>query len=161
DVLGADPQALRSILEVRLLGVVHAVRQAGPKIREGGSITMMSGLYSTRPAVGGAVGGGGVAGGGGVTRGPALGLAPVPRHRRGPWLDRPAALGRLRAAAAGHRRAGGPVARRPDRPAGGGRRGGLVPHDQRVRDRHGLADRWRRRARLTARPAPRRVSEHS
>ena len=51
DLLRADLDGLRSILEVRLLGVAHVVRQARPKM-EGGSITLMSGLYSTRPAPG-------------------------------------------------------------------------------------------------------------
>ena len=54
DLLGAESEGLRAILEVRLLGVAHAVRQARPKMA-GGSITLMSGLYSTCPALGGAM----------------------------------------------------------------------------------------------------------
>ena len=52
DLLKSDLDGLRSILEVRLLGVTHVVRQAWPKMKAG-SITLMSGLYSTRPAPGG------------------------------------------------------------------------------------------------------------
>ena len=55
DVLGSDLNALRSILESRLLGVVHVVRRARPKMA-GGSITLMSGLYTNRPAPGAALG---------------------------------------------------------------------------------------------------------
>jgi len=55
DVLGADLSALRSILESRLLGVVHVVRRARPKMA-GGSITLMSGLYANRPGPGTALG---------------------------------------------------------------------------------------------------------
>jgi NAD(P)-dependent dehydrogenase (short-subunit alcohol dehydrogenase family) len=86
DVLGADPEGLRSILEVRLLGVVHAIRRAGPKMREGGSITLMSGLYSTRPAAGGAMGAAAVAGVEGMTRALALDLAPIRVNAVAPGL---------------------------------------------------------------------------
>jgi NAD(P)-dependent dehydrogenase (short-subunit alcohol dehydrogenase family) len=86
DVLGADLDGLHSILEVRLLGVVHAIRQAGPKIREGGSITLMSGLYSTRPAVGGAMAAAAVAGVEGMTRALALDLAPIRVNAVAPGL---------------------------------------------------------------------------
>jgi NAD(P)-dependent dehydrogenase (short-subunit alcohol dehydrogenase family) len=86
DVLGADLDALRSALEVRLLGVVHAVRRAGPKLREGGSVTLMSGLYSTRPAAGGAMGAAAVAGVEGMTRALALDLAPIRVNAVAPGL---------------------------------------------------------------------------
>jgi NAD(P)-dependent dehydrogenase (short-subunit alcohol dehydrogenase family) len=49
DLLRSELDGLRSILEVRLIGVAHVVRQARPKM-EGGSITLMSGLYARRPA---------------------------------------------------------------------------------------------------------------
>src|SRR5262245_52986856 len=86
DVLGADLEGLRSILDVRLLGVVHAIRRAGPKMREGGSITLMSGLYSTRPAAGGAMGAAAVAGVEGMTRALALDLAPIRVNAVAPGL---------------------------------------------------------------------------
>jgi NAD(P)-dependent dehydrogenase (short-subunit alcohol dehydrogenase family) len=76
DALTSDMNSLRSILEVRLLGVVHVVRQAKPRM-EGGSITLMSGLYSTRPAAGGAIGAAAVAAVEGMTRALALDLAPI------------------------------------------------------------------------------------
>src|SRR5262249_59355213 len=43
DVLGSDMNALRSILESRLLSVVHVVRRARPRMTAG-STTLMSGL---------------------------------------------------------------------------------------------------------------------
>src|ERR1700722_8324437 len=76
DLLKSDLDGLRSIFEVRLLGVAHVVRQAKPKM-EGGSITLMSGLYSTRPAAGGAMAAAAVAAVEGMTRALALDLAPT------------------------------------------------------------------------------------
>jgi NAD(P)-dependent dehydrogenase (short-subunit alcohol dehydrogenase family) len=84
-VLGADLDGLRSILEIRLLGVVHAVRHARPQMH-GGSITLMSGLYSTRPAAGGAMGAAAVAGVEGMTRALALDLAPIRVNAVAPGL---------------------------------------------------------------------------
>jgi NAD(P)-dependent dehydrogenase (short-subunit alcohol dehydrogenase family) len=85
DVLGSDLDGLRSTLEVRLLGVVHAVRQARPKMA-GGSITLMSGLYSTRPARGGAMSAAAVAAVEGMTRALALDLAPIRVNAVAPGL---------------------------------------------------------------------------
>jgi NAD(P)-dependent dehydrogenase (short-subunit alcohol dehydrogenase family) len=76
DALKSDMDGLRSILEVRLLGVAHVVRQAKPRM-DGGSITLMSGLYSTRPAAGGAMAAAAVAAVEGMTRALALDLAPT------------------------------------------------------------------------------------
>ena len=76
DLLRSDLDGLRSILEVRLLGVTHVVRQALPKM-SGGSITLMSGLYSTRPARGGGMAAAAVAAVQGMTRALALDLAPI------------------------------------------------------------------------------------
>jgi NAD(P)-dependent dehydrogenase (short-subunit alcohol dehydrogenase family) len=76
DMLGADLSAVRSILESRLLGVVHVVRRARPKMA-GGSITLMSGLYANRPAPGAALGAAAVAAIDGMTRALALDLAPI------------------------------------------------------------------------------------
>jgi NAD(P)-dependent dehydrogenase (short-subunit alcohol dehydrogenase family) len=86
DALRSDAEGLRSILEVRLLGVVHAIRQARPKMREEGSITLMSGLYSTRPAAGGAIAAAAVAGVEGMTRALALDLAPIRVNAVAPGL---------------------------------------------------------------------------
>ena len=86
DVLGSDVDGLRSMLEVRLIGAVHAVRQAGRKMKEGGSITLMSGLYATRPAAGGAMGAAAVAGVEGMTRALALDLAPIRVNAVAPGL---------------------------------------------------------------------------
>src|SRR3984957_11526444 len=85
DALKCDIDGLRSILEVRLLGVAHVVRQAKPKM-EGGSITLMSGLYSTRPAAGGAMAAAAVAGVEGATRALALDLAPIRVNAVAPGL---------------------------------------------------------------------------
>jgi NAD(P)-dependent dehydrogenase (short-subunit alcohol dehydrogenase family) len=85
DVLGADLGDLRSILEVRLLGVARVVRQAKPRM-DGGSITLMSGLYSTRPASGGAMGAAAVAAVEGMARALALDLAPIRVNAVAPGL---------------------------------------------------------------------------
>lgn len=50
-----DLETLRSIVDVRLWGVVHAVRHAAPKMTDGGSLTLMSGGISSRPRVGAAM----------------------------------------------------------------------------------------------------------
>ena len=143
DALESDPEWLRSILEIRLLGVAQAIRRARPRM-QGGSITLMSGLYSTRPAAGGAMAAAAVAGVEGMTRALALDLAPIRVNAVAPGLiETPLwdAFGRI------ERRSspGRPNSGRPDRSARGGGRGGHLPHDQRVRHRDGLADRWRRR----------------
>src|ERR1700685_3047366 len=52
DALKSDMDGLRSILEVRLLGVAHVVRQAKPRM-DGGSITFISGPFFTQPGAGG------------------------------------------------------------------------------------------------------------
>ena len=85
DVLGADLSALRSILESRLLGVVHVVRRARPKMA-GGSITLMSGLYANHPAPGAALGAAAVAAIDGMTRALALDLAPIRVNAVAPGL---------------------------------------------------------------------------
>jgi NAD(P)-dependent dehydrogenase (short-subunit alcohol dehydrogenase family) len=84
-VLNSDLDGLRSILEVRLLGVVRAVRGALPKMA-GGSITLMSGLYSTRPARGGAMAAAAVTALEGMTRALALDLAPIRVNAVAPGL---------------------------------------------------------------------------
>ena len=85
DLLTADLDGLRSILETRLLGVTHVVRQARPKM-EGGSITLMSGLYSTRPAPGGGMASAALAAVEGMTRALALDLAPIRVNAVAPGL---------------------------------------------------------------------------
>jgi NAD(P)-dependent dehydrogenase (short-subunit alcohol dehydrogenase family) len=85
DLLKSDMDDLRSILEVRLLGVTRVVRQASPKM-EGGSITLMSGLYSTRPAPGGGMAAAAVAAVEGMTRALALDLAPIRVNAVAPGL---------------------------------------------------------------------------
>lgn len=76
DVLTAEAENMRSILEVRLIGVCHVVRHAKP-IMQSGSITLMSGLYASRPAPGGAMAAAAVAAVEGMTRALALDLAPI------------------------------------------------------------------------------------
>jgi NAD(P)-dependent dehydrogenase (short-subunit alcohol dehydrogenase family) len=76
DLLGTEMNDLRSLLESRLLGVAHVIRHVRSKMT-GGSITLMSGLYSTRPAPGGAFGAAAVAAVEGMTRALALDLAPI------------------------------------------------------------------------------------
>jgi NAD(P)-dependent dehydrogenase (short-subunit alcohol dehydrogenase family) len=85
DLLETDLADLRSILETRLLGVARVVRQARPKM-SGGSITLMSGLYSTRPARGGAFAAAAVAAVEGMTRALALDLAPIRVNAVAPGL---------------------------------------------------------------------------
>jgi NAD(P)-dependent dehydrogenase (short-subunit alcohol dehydrogenase family) len=85
DALTSDMFALRAILECRLLGVAYAVRQARPKMA-GGSITLMSGLYSTRPARGGAFAAAAVSAVEGMVRALALDLAPIRVNAVAPGL---------------------------------------------------------------------------
>src|SRR5580700_972429 len=85
DLLRSDLDGLRSILEVRVLGVTHVVRQARPKMG-GGSITLMSGLYSTRPAPGGGMAAAAIAAVEGLTRALALDLAPIRVNAVAPGL---------------------------------------------------------------------------
>jgi NAD(P)-dependent dehydrogenase (short-subunit alcohol dehydrogenase family) len=85
DALKSDMDGLRSIFEVRLLGVAHVVRQAKPRM-DGGSITLMSGLYSTRPSAGGAIAAAAVAAVEGMTRALALDLAPIRVNAVAPGL---------------------------------------------------------------------------
>jgi len=84
-LLKSELDDLRSILEVRLLGVTHVVRQVRPKM-EGGSITLMSGLYSTRPASGGGMAAAAVAAVEGMARALALDLAPIRVNAVAPGL---------------------------------------------------------------------------
>ena len=148
DVLTTELEGLRSILEVRLLGVARVVRQAVPRM-QGGSITLMSGLYSTRPAAGGAMAAAAVAGVEGMTRALALDLAPIRVNAVAPGLiDTPLwdTFGpEVREAFCGK---GGQAASRPHWPAGGSGRGSTFPDDQRVCHGHRLADRRRRWAGL-------------
>lgn len=148
DALASDLDGLRGILESRLLGVAHVVRHARPKMA-GGSITLMSGLYSTRPARGGAIAAAAVAAVEGMTRALALDLAPIRVNAVAPGLiDTPLwdAFGPQRKAILAR---GGFAAGRADRPAGGGGRGRPVPDAQRVRYWDGPGDRRRRRSGLT------------
>ena len=48
DALATELEGLRSILEVRLLGVARVIRQAKPRM-ESGSITLMSGSTQRAP----------------------------------------------------------------------------------------------------------------
>ena len=150
DVMAADLKGLRSILESRLLARL-AVRQARPRMA-GGSITLMSGLYSHRPARGGAFAAAAVAAVEGLTRALALDLAPTRVNAVAPGLiDTPLwdAFGPQRAAIL----ARGGLAGRSGRPAGGGGRGRPFPDVQRLRYRNSLVDRRRREPSLTKRVA--------
>jgi NAD(P)-dependent dehydrogenase (short-subunit alcohol dehydrogenase family) len=86
DALTSDPGSLRWILETRLMGVVNVVRQARAKMAKDGSITLMSGLYSHRPARGGAMAAAAVAAVEGMTRALALDLAPTRVNAVAPGL---------------------------------------------------------------------------
>jgi NAD(P)-dependent dehydrogenase (short-subunit alcohol dehydrogenase family) len=85
DALASDLLGLWAILESRLLGVAHVVRHARSKMA-GGSITLMSGLYSTRQARGGAIAAAAVAAVEGMTRALALDLAPTRVNAVAPGL---------------------------------------------------------------------------
>ena len=85
DLLTGDIAGMRSILEVRLLGVAHVVRHTKPLIKNG-SIVLMSGLYATRPAAGWAIGAAAVAAVEGMTRALALDLAPIRVNAVAPGL---------------------------------------------------------------------------
>jgi NAD(P)-dependent dehydrogenase (short-subunit alcohol dehydrogenase family) len=85
DVLTADPGSMRAILEVRLMGASHVVRHAKPHMQDG-SITLMSGLYASRPGSGGAMGAAAVAAIEGMARALALDLAPIRVNAVSPGL---------------------------------------------------------------------------
>jgi NAD(P)-dependent dehydrogenase (short-subunit alcohol dehydrogenase family) len=85
DALASDLLGLQAILESRVLSVACVVRQARPRMA-GGSITLMSGLYSTRPARGGAIAAAAVAAVEGMTRALALDLAPTRVNAVAPGL---------------------------------------------------------------------------
>ena len=85
DLLTGDIAGMRSILEVRLLGVAHVVRHAKPLMKNG-SIVLMSGLFATRPAKGGAIAATAVAAVQGMTRALALDLAPIRVNAVAPGL---------------------------------------------------------------------------
>ena len=124
DVLETDMRDLESLLKIRLLGVVNVVRQVRSKMKSG-SITLMSGLYSTRPGKGGAMGAAGVAAIEGMTRALALDLAPLRVNAGCSRPDRYASVEHVRAASGrdhgdgrlpagrAHRKAGGCRLRRP------------------------------------------------
>lgn len=86
DLLATDLGALRSVLEVRLLGVAHVARAAQPALRAGGSLVLMSGLYAIRPGPGGALGAGAIAAVEGIARALALDLAPIRVNAVAPGL---------------------------------------------------------------------------
>ena len=77
DLLTTDLDALRSLLETRIIGLAHVVRAVRSKLAEGGSIVLMSGSFAVRPGVGGALGAGSIAAVEGMTRALALDLAPL------------------------------------------------------------------------------------
>ena len=83
DLLTGDLAGMRYVFEARLLGVAHVVRQAR-SLMKNGSIVLMSGLYATRPAVGGAMAAAAVAAIDGMTR--ALDLAPIRVNAVAPGL---------------------------------------------------------------------------
>ena len=85
DLLTGDIAGMRSILEVRLFGVAHVVRHTKPLMKNG-SIVLMSGLYATRPAAGGAMAAAAVAAVEGMTRALALDLAPIRVNAVAPGL---------------------------------------------------------------------------
>jgi NAD(P)-dependent dehydrogenase (short-subunit alcohol dehydrogenase family) len=122
DVLATDMRDLESLLKLRLLGVVNVVRQVRSKMTSG-SITLMSGLYSTRPGKGGAMSAAGVAAIEGMTRA-------LASERRGTRPDRHPTVGYVRAASGsdhgdGHLPAGG-----AHRKAGGRRLRSPVPDEK-------------------------------
>jgi NAD(P)-dependent dehydrogenase (short-subunit alcohol dehydrogenase family) len=85
DVLRSGVDSLRSILDIRLLGVAHVIRHARSKMEEG-SITLMSGLYAIRPGTASAMAAAAVAAVEGMTRALALDLAPVRVNAVSPGL---------------------------------------------------------------------------
>jgi NAD(P)-dependent dehydrogenase (short-subunit alcohol dehydrogenase family) len=87
-LLRSELDGLRSVLEVRLIGVAHVIRQARPKM-EGGAITLMSGPLRETPGPGG----GATAAVEGMTRALALDLTPVRVNAVAPRPHRHAAPG--------------------------------------------------------------------
>ena len=86
DLLKADLDALRLLLETQVIGLAHVVRSVREKLAEGGSIVLMSGLTAIRPRLGLALGAGTVAAIEGMTRALALDLAPIRVNAVAPGL---------------------------------------------------------------------------
>jgi NAD(P)-dependent dehydrogenase (short-subunit alcohol dehydrogenase family) len=100
--LAGDLPALRATADLRLAAALHLARHAAPRLRAGGSLTLMSGSSSVRPHPGGALDSAGCAAVEGLTRALALELAPLRVNALCPGpIDTPlleAALGGARAA---------------------------------------------------------------
>lgn len=77
DLAATDPEAARRFFDVRLWGAVAAARAAAPGIRPGGSITLASGIASTRPLPGWSMVATVLAAVEGLTRALAVELAPL------------------------------------------------------------------------------------
>jgi NAD(P)-dependent dehydrogenase (short-subunit alcohol dehydrogenase family) len=75
--LEGELDVLRARSDLRVRAALHVVRHAAPRIRPGGSITLMSGTASQRPHAGGALDSAACAAIEGLTRALALELGPV------------------------------------------------------------------------------------
>lgn len=88
-VRDAPLETLTLPITERLVGAIHAIRYATPKMR-GGSITLTSGLFSSRPIVGMATVAAAVGGIEAMTRALALELAPIRTNAIAPgYIDTP------------------------------------------------------------------------
>jgi NAD(P)-dependent dehydrogenase (short-subunit alcohol dehydrogenase family) len=88
-VVDTPLQALVLPIHERILGAIYAVRHAVPKLSDG-SITLMSGLFSTRPIVGMAVSAAAVGGIEAMSRALSLELAPIRVNAIAPgYIDTP------------------------------------------------------------------------
>ena len=75
--LTADIATMRGAMDVRFWGAVYAAKFAAPKMREGGSIVIMSGTSAVRPIPGAAIGSASCSAVEGLARSLAVDLAPI------------------------------------------------------------------------------------
>ncbi|MBW4658072.1 MAG: SDR family oxidoreductase [Drouetiella hepatica Uher 2000/2452] len=88
-VVGTPLEQLARPIDERIWGAVYAVRHAAPKM-SGGSITLMSGLFSSRPIAGMSIVAAAVGGIEAMTRSLALELAPIRVNAIAPgYIDTP------------------------------------------------------------------------
>ena len=157
--MATELEGLRSILEVRLLGIARVVRQAKPADGERLDHPDVRALLNTT-GKGRSDGRRGRRGRGGTDEGTGVGSSPDTRQCGGSRSDRHAALGLFWSTAGCVRREGRPSCRsgmgRPDEVA----EGRLVPDDQRICYRDRLDDRRWRRASLNRDGESERIHFH-
>jgi NAD(P)-dependent dehydrogenase (short-subunit alcohol dehydrogenase family) len=76
-LLSTDVSAMRPAMDIRFWGAIYAAKYGAPKMREGGSIVLMSGIASQRPILGAVVASASGSSVEGLARSLAVDLAPI------------------------------------------------------------------------------------